>query len=57
MNLASQSNYRYVGSVIKDDVKNFRNVVLSYDMFGNHPKNPWMSILYADGHVSGDKPS
>ncbi len=55
--LASQSNYWYVGSGIRDDVKNAKTVVLSYDMFGNHPtNNAWMNVLFVDGHVEGAKP-
>jgi prepilin-type processing-associated H-X9-DG protein len=54
--LSTNSDYWYLGSGVRDDAKDAEHVMLAYDMFGNHPKNAWMNMLYADGHVDGGKP-
>ena len=50
------SNYRYVGSGLKDDNDSATLVTLGYDASGNHPENQWMNALFIDGHVEGAKP-
>ena len=54
--LSTNSDYWYVGSGVRDDAKDAEHVMLAYDMFGNHPKNEWVNVLYIDGHVGGGKP-
>ncbi len=49
---ADHSNYWYVGSGLKDDVLDARSTPLAHDMSGNHPDDPWITVLFADGHVS-----
>ncbi len=54
--MCRDSNYRYVGSGLKDDDKNAKTIRLAYDSSGNHPKNKWMNVLFLDGHVEGARP-
>jgi len=48
---ASASNYAYIGSGLKDDNPNPTENSLAYDLFGNHPTDRWMTVLFIDGHV------
>lgn len=50
------SNYKYVGSGLKDDNATPFTVSLGYDCSGNHPTNRWMNLLFIDGHVDGAEP-
>jgi prepilin-type processing-associated H-X9-DG protein len=50
------SNYRYIGSGLKDDNHHPQVVSLGYDASGNHPQNAWMNALFIDGHVDGARP-
>jgi len=50
------SNYRYVGSGLRDDVPEPKTVSLAFDQSGNHPRNQWMNVLWVDGHVEGAPP-
>jgi prepilin-type processing-associated H-X9-DG protein len=53
---ADCSNYRYIGSGLKDDNDSASLVTLGYDASGNHPENAWMNAVFLDGHVEGAKP-
>jgi prepilin-type processing-associated H-X9-DG protein len=53
---ADCSNYRYIGSGLKDDNDSASLVPLGYDASGNHPENAWMNALFLDGHVQGARP-
>ena len=53
---ADCSNYRYIGSGLKDDNDSATLVSLGYDASGNHPENAWMNALFIDGHVEGAEP-
>ena len=53
---AADSNYRYVGSGVKDDDPNPVTTRLAYDRSGNHPHNKWMNALFVDGHTEGAEP-
>ncbi len=54
--VASNMDYIYVGSGLKDDNDNPADNSLAYDAKDNHPENAWMNILFIDGHVAGQKP-
>ena len=54
---ADASNYRYIGSGLKDDNDDPSVNSLAYDQSGNHPGNAWTIVLFIDGHASGAKPS
>jgi prepilin-type processing-associated H-X9-DG protein len=53
---ADASNYRYIGSGLKDDNDDPSVNSLAYDQSGNHPGNSWMNVLFIDGHAAGFKP-
>jgi prepilin-type N-terminal cleavage/methylation domain-containing protein/prepilin-type processing-associated H-X9-DG protein len=53
---ASNSDYTFVGSGLKDTNKSPTTSSLAYDESGNHPDNAWANALFIDGHVSGSKP-
>ncbi len=53
---ASNMNYVYIGSGIKDDNDDPTENTVVYDASGNHPDNAWMNVLFIDGHVQGAKP-
>jgi len=53
---ADASNYRYIGSGLKDDNDDPTVNSMAYDQSGNHPGNAWMNVLFIDGHASGAKP-
>jgi prepilin-type N-terminal cleavage/methylation domain-containing protein/prepilin-type processing-associated H-X9-DG protein len=53
---ASNSDYTFVGSGLKDTNKSPTTSSLAYDESGNHPDNAWVNALYIDGHASGSKP-
>ena len=50
--LASQSDYWYVGSGLRDDHVDSTEMRLAFDQSGNHPNNQWMYVLFIDGHVN-----
>lgn len=52
---ASNSEYIYVGSGLKDDNASAATVVLAYDAPGNHSGNAWINAVFADGHVEGTR--
>jgi prepilin-type processing-associated H-X9-DG protein len=53
---ADCSNYRYIGSGLKDDNDSATLVSMGYDASGNHPDNAWMNATFIDGHVAGARP-
>ena len=53
--VASGSNYRYIGSGLKDDNARPTDNSLAYDASGNHPANAWINVLFIDGHAEGGK--
>ena len=53
---ADASNYRYIGSGLKDDNDDPTVNSLAYDQSGNHPGNAWMNVLFIDGHAAGARP-
>ena len=53
---ADCSNYRYIGSGLKDDNDAAALVTIGYDASGNHPENAWMYALFLDGHAEGARP-
>ena len=53
---ADVSNYRYIGSGLKDDNDDPTVNSVAYDQSGNHPGNAWMNVLFIDGHAAGAKP-
>ena len=54
--LASETDYMYLGSGLKDDKDDPAQNSLAYDLSGTHPDNAWMNVLFIDGHVQGAKP-
>jgi len=54
--IASDSDYTFAGSGIKDTNKSPTTASLAYDESGNHPDNAWTNALFIDGHVKGSKP-
>jgi prepilin-type processing-associated H-X9-DG protein len=55
---ASNMDYVYVGSGLRDDNKDPTHTPLLFDYHDNHPDSAWFNVLYIDGHAqgySGDK--
>ena len=54
--LVDNTNFKYVGSGLRDDNDTPFQVSLAYDESGNHPGNRWMNVMFLDGHVEGMAP-
>ena len=50
---ARLSNYRYVGSGLKDDNPLATSTRLAYDESGNHPGDNWVNAILIDGSGEG----
>lgn len=51
--VASNMDYIYVGSGLRNDLDKPASIPLVYDFPDNHPGGRWFNVLFVDGHVEG----